>query len=182
MMTTDELKALIETLGVHPALGPTGEGWGIEQNPDELAAFLTAVDGVETVLEIGTGHKAGLARFLTYHLGMQVTTVDIHDYGHAYPEIAFRIAPVDPAALDDGYDLVILDGDHAYESVKADYERYAPRGRIVMFHDIAGLRDCAGVARFWQELAYTKKGNLRKYHYEALAADDFRSGIGWVDK
>jgi hypothetical protein len=180
-MDYESLKTLIETLGVHPVLGPTGQGWGIEQNAEELAAFLVELPEIHKVLEIGTGPSAGLARFMKHHLGWDVTTVDVNNYGHSFPGINFLlITPGEYPAFDEGFDLVILDGDHSYKGISADYEAYGELAPIVMIHDIAGLRDCEGVAKFWQELAYTKKGNLRKYFNEIVAEGEFRSGIGWV--
>lgn len=56
------------------------------------------------------------------------------------------------------YDLIFIDGDHTYEGVKHDFEKYKPllskRGYIV-FHDIDSnnrWRDNFGVYRFWNEL------------------------------
>ena len=34
------------------------------------------------------------------------------------------------------YDLVFIDGDHAYEAVAADYENVGKQARICAFHDI----------------------------------------------
>jgi predicted O-methyltransferase YrrM len=51
-------------------------------------------------------------------------------------------------------DFLFIDGDHAYDSVKTDFERYAPfmrSGGVVAFHDVAMGRP-SGVARFWSEL------------------------------
>ncbi len=51
-------------------------------------------------------------------------------------------------------DFLFIDGDHAYESVKTDFERYAPfmrTGGVVAFHDIA-MGAPSGVSRFWAEL------------------------------
>lgn len=184
-MNYEELIALIEDLGVHEELGPVGKGWDIEQNPHELATFLTALPEIHTVLEIGTGYKAGLARFMAQHLGWKVTSVDVVDYGHIYPGIEFLVKP-DPLLFQAReYDLVILDGNHAYEAVKTDYELYATRARgaeIVMFHDITGLRACEGAAKFWRELAYTKKGALRQGFHEVIADGPQRAGIGWMVK
>lgn len=110
---------------------------------------------------------------------MQVTSVDIVNYGHAFPGIDFQIGP--DLHLAAAYDLVIIDGDHTYDAVKADYAAYGPLGRIVMFHDIAGLRDCEGVARLWEEISRTKKGNLRAGFQEVIAEGPYRAGIGWVN-
>lgn len=181
-----ELKYVIEELGVHPALGPRGEGWGIEQNPHELATFLAAVPHeIETVLEIGTGYKAGLARFMAQFLGWQVTSVDIKDYGHSCPGVRFVVADsraLDLVEIDRIYDLVIIDGDHGYEAVMDDHDHYERLGSIIMFHDIAGERDCEGVARYWQEISRTGRGNLRIGFDEVIDQGSQRAGIGWYVK
>lgn len=47
---------------------------------------------------------------------------------------------------------LFIDGDHGYEAVRSDWERYAPLvrpGGHVVFHDVVGL---AGVARLWGEI------------------------------
>lgn len=184
MKTYDQLKALIERRGVHPVFGAAGEGWGIEQNADELARFLVHMQalGVESVLEIGTGWKAGLARFLHDDLGWQVVSVDIHDYGHQYAGITFILSdgvelPVFP---DKAFDLVIIDGDHSHEGVLRDddyYRKFA--AKVIAFHDIAGLRDCEGAAQYWREIAYS--GDILKPgHYEIVADTPERGGIGYV--
>jgi predicted O-methyltransferase YrrM len=48
------------------------------------------------------------------------------------------------------YDLVFIDGDHDYEGVKADWERYGCMGRMVAFHDIA--HPDHEVKRLWAEI------------------------------
>jgi predicted O-methyltransferase YrrM len=54
-------------------------------------------------------------------------------------------------------DILFIDGDHTYDSVRRDYELYAPlvrEGGIVAFHDIVdGPYEAVGDApRFWQEV------------------------------
>jgi len=53
-------------------------------------------------------------------------------------------------------DLLFIDGDHSYDGVKQDFEKYMPlvtQGGMVVLHDIAPhvLESCQ-VARFWNEL------------------------------
>lgn len=186
MRTRDEWQALIEQCGVHPVLGPEGDGYWIEQTPEELASFLVQLPPIATVLEVGTGFKAGLARFMDEFLVWKVTSIDIRNYGHAYAGIDFQVIEwprVEVAIFQEPFDLVIIDGDHAYEAVKEDYDHYNQYGKkVVAFHDIAGLRDCQGVEKFWREIAYTKTGKLRKGYFEAIAEHDKRSGLGWIAK
>jgi hypothetical protein len=170
----------IEQLGVHPLLGNEGEGWWIEQNPQELSEFLNVLPDIKTALEIGTGFKAGFARFMSQVMGWQVTTFDINGYGHSLPGVAIIVA--DTLVTDEKFDLVFIDGDHHYESVKRDYEAFSESAtKVIAFHDIAGLRDCEGVAKLWKEVAY-KNGKHRKGCYEAIAEGNQRSGIGWMVK
>lgn len=60
-----------------------------------------------------------------------------------------------------GLDFLLIDGDHDYEGVAADFELYAPLvrpGGLIAFHDIVPLREgderhtVGGVPRFWREL------------------------------
>jgi predicted O-methyltransferase YrrM len=63
-------------------------------------------------------------------------------------------------------DFLFIDGDHAYESVKADFQGYAPfvrSGGVVALHDIA-MGQPSGVSRFWSE--------LRKRHRHAEFVHD----------
>ena len=62
-------------------------------------------------------------------------------------------------------DVLFIDGDHAYEGVKTDFELYSPlvrEGGIIVFHDIMkdfrtrqGIQTeskTGGVPQFWQEI------------------------------
>lgn len=185
------MKELIEQLGVHEQLGPTGQGWGIEQNAEELAVFVAAMQalGVQTVLELGTGPQAGLARFMTQRLGWSVVSIDRNGPFTPVPGVTLIIADtaeaIDRLDFMEGqkFDLVIIDADHKYQAIKRDYGLYNPlAAKAVMFHDIAGLRACEGVAKFWQEISRVKSGNLRKGCYEAIVEGPQRAGIGWIEK
>lgn len=181
-MNQPDLQALITDCGVHEALGPTGRGWAIEQNSFELSTVLSELPPFKTVLEIGTGHKAGLARFLHTYLLCDVTTIDNKDYGHNLPGITFIVAgkPIDMPP----FDVVIIDGDNTYTQVSNDYGWYSQFAtKAVVITRIAGLRGCDGIAQWWNEVAYTKTGNrLRKGYRQVIAEGDNRAGIGWVIK
>lgn len=175
---------LIKDCGVHPAIGDEGAGYGIEQNPDELAQFLDAMYALEvkSILEIGTGPNSGLARFLAENLSWDVTSVDIHVPYYRSPFIGLIISP-DRVTFDRTFDVVLIDADHSYESVKADHLHYAQYAdKVVAFHDIVGLRDCEGAAKYWKEITYAKNKKRRKGYYEAIADGDNRIGIGWYLK
>jgi hypothetical protein len=56
------------------------------------------------------------------------------------------------------YDLVLIDADHTYEGVKADWYDYSPMAKIKVLHDVAapdghesdGKPNCVG--QFWREI------------------------------
>lgn len=182
MKSYDELKALIERRGVHAEFGDAGEGWGIEQNPHELATFLVRMQelGVQSVLEIGTGYKGGLSRFLVADMGWQVTSVDVQDYGHTFEGVEYVIPTYDTMIEHwiNTVDLVFVDGDHNYKSVKNDYAEYVMyASKVIAFHDIAGLRDCEGVAQLWREFRRAYKDSEMK----SVIASAKQSGIGWIE-
>lgn len=181
MTTVDELKTLIEQRGVHEEFGAIGENWAIEQTPYELAGFVVAMQelGVVSVLEIGTGYRGGLSRFLANDLHWKVTTVDSVQYDHRYEGVKYMILP---AETSEPFDLVFIDGDHTYEGVKADLEKWGARAvEAIAFHNIAGLRGCEGVAQYWHEISHGKFGKLKKGYHEIIEDGDKRSGIGWVE-
>lgn len=62
------------------------------------------------------------------------------------------------------YDAILIDGDHTYEGVRADWENYGPGARLVAFHDIvgSGCRDRrrgapVEVPRLWAEIKATHR-------------------------
>lgn len=51
----------------------------------------------------------------------------------------------------DKYDLCLIDGDHSYEGVKADFNTMKDNANVLVFHDTVSSV-CPGVIQFWQEL------------------------------
>jgi len=53
-------------------------------------------------------------------------------------------------------DILLIDGDHSYDGVKADYEKYEPfvkDGGLILLHDV--LWEKKGVPKFfWEEIGY----------------------------
>ena len=73
-------------------------------------------------------------------------------------------------------DFLFIDGDHTYEGVRTDFERYAPLvrpGGLIALHDIVEMpgRPEYGVARFWREL----RG---RFGGREIVEDPTRGGFG----
>ena len=86
------------------------------------------------------------------------TLAAYHDprYGGFSRLLRTRFNAAAPAFQPASIDLLHIDGQHDYDSVRGDYELWAPRlseQGVVLFHDI-GVRSAGfGVWRLWEELA-----------------------------
>ena len=58
---------------------------------------------------------------------------------------------VDEVAKGAPYDFCLIDGDHSYDGVNADWLNYGPMCKVVAFHDILPRPD-SEVSRLWQEI------------------------------
>lgn len=129
-----------------------------QQKPDELARFGLWVISKRywDILEIGT-HSGGTAWFLSV-IGANVTAIDL-DLSHAIKATGVTFVQADSREYvpPSTYDLVFIDGDHSYNAVKLDWERFRrfvrPHGAVA-FHDIVQHPPevPCDVHRLWQEI------------------------------
>jgi hypothetical protein len=162
----------VQQIGAPQAILPAGAGWGISQSPKEAAAFLAVMHarGVRSMLEIGT-FTGGFARFCGEVMGWDVVSVDVQRpiVTRGYTFVHSASADYTPEGR---FDLVFLDGDHSYEGVKADYERFLPYAdNAIALHDVFGNHACEGVRDFFAEIdgpEWTVEG-----------APDWPLGIAW---
>lgn len=183
----------------------TFSGRNASQHPDELAEFIALLlrEGVRSYLEIGARHGDTFHQVaLNLDTPSTMVAVDLpggnwgvtssrshldraagsaRDMGHAVSTVlgdsrSEGIVSIVRAA--GPFDAVLIDGDHLYEGVKADWLNYGPMARMVAFHDIAGegvLQKSSKlpveVPRLWNEI----KGDFR--HVEIVAPGS-AMGIG----
>jgi len=125
--------------------------------------------GARTILEIGTRWGTSTLAFLhgihdRGHKNLKLYSMDIEDCTGVVkdPELKkhWEFMQGDSKTLpwDKEIDVLLIDGDHSYEGVKADYERFEPfvkEGGIILMHDV--LWPHKGVVRFfWDEVDYPK--------------------------
>lgn len=165
--------ALLPLMGTYDPLGqfgPRQEGHGLRiwQFAPQFAPYLhdLSAENIHSYLEIGLQWGGCFAFTVEYlsrfsHLE-RAWDVDIvpcplaRNYDR--PGVEFLMMHSQSMAFHDTiagqhFDLVLIDGDHNYRAVKADYElivRECSPGFIV-FHDIANAV-CPGVGQFWNEL------------------------------
>lgn len=135
-------------------------GVSCQQVPDEFAQAIAAMQ--ESVREIDNYLEIGVAAGgTTYHMNYffspeKIVLVDdnMHPKAPLRPEILDGLTrrkeiigksgsdavKAEVAALGLKYDLIVIDGDHSYEGVKADVDNYLPYladGGFLLFHDSA---------------------------------------------
>lgn len=135
-------------------------GVNCQQVPDEFAQAIAAMQ--ESVREIDNYLEIGVAAGgTTYHMNYffspeKIVLVDdnMHPKAPLRPEILDGLTrrkeiigksgsdavKAEVAALGLKYDLIVIDGDHSYEGVKADVDNYLPYladGGFLLFHDSA---------------------------------------------
>ncbi|MFP4538472.1 MAG: class I SAM-dependent methyltransferase [Dichotomicrobium sp.] len=177
--------------------GFSGRKWPqVQSELAEFIALLQA-EGVRSYLEIGclygdTFHAVGMA----LPEGARLVAVDLPGWKHGQPigrhphsgeylkragaDLSRRGRKVD-VLLGDSHDVevvnavaalgpfdaVLIDGDHTPEGCAEDWRDYGPLGRIVAFHDIAGIPavrsvfETARQNRLWREIvAGEPKGGI----------------------
>ena len=180
MITVETLELEIKDCGCEQGIKncplPAGAGWGISQNPKELAAFLYRMHrvGVKSVLELGTGKTGGLARFMAERMGWYVTSIDTHKPRPEPKSYRFIQGNTRDVMVHEMYDLVFIDAEHSYDAVSADYRRFGDLAvQAVAFHDVNEKHP--GILQFFNELSDLHGGSQR------VISKDWPCGIGWIE-
>jgi predicted O-methyltransferase YrrM len=169
------------------------------QAPWELERLVALHEELQPkrVLEIGAWHGGTLRFWLRPH-GSKVVVIDDEmrraadweEWAEAAGSDLYLLQGtsqdarvVHAAATLGPYDFVFIDGDHTYDSVRADWENYSPLvvpGGVVVFHDIYE-RPAYGVWRLWDEITSAPGSrHMTICQNEVLPGNEGRCGIGIV--
>lgn len=158
--------------------GVSGEAW--PQDIQEISAFrmLLRLKGVKRYLEIGS-RNGDTFHYIVSALGPDAWGVAVDWPGHgegeatslqrltktvaALPAKAIVGSSQDEAVIfavnaNGPYDAILIDGDHTYEGVMADWRVYGQLAPIVAFHDIANA--LTGVPEAWDAVSYMTKAEV----------------------
>lgn len=186
----------------------TRSGRNASQNEYELRSLIALMQqrGVRSYLEIGARHGDTFFEVMTslpkgsFGLAMDLpgglwgTEKSKNALKEAAAELkvmgydvmvslcdSTKPASVEMAGLYAPFDAILIDGDHLYEGVKADWLNYGPMGKMVAFHDIVGHDQAekvygnkVEVPRLWAEI---KASGVETVEF---VAPDSKMGIGVV--
>ena len=143
---------------------------GLWQKPDQLAPLIKFLLNenrtIGSLLEVGT-YKASTFLILREFLSLKNNnllsmTIDpnkqISEEFINFFNINYKQSSIHD--LDEAYDLIFIDGDHAYDSVKSDYEKaLSLNPKYILFHDIQD-KYCPGVVALWNEIKSEGMNNM----------------------
>lgn len=137
---------------------------------DTAMCFRAAPKKELVILEIGVKEGCSTSAFLK-GLALRkkqgdwgsgtLYSIDIKDCSGSIRESkenwVFILGDSKTTAWDRKIDVLFIDGDHTYEGVKADYNKYFPfvdKGGIIFMHDVGHPK--LEVKKFWEEITLPK--------------------------
>ena len=143
---------------------------GLWQKPDQLAPLIKFLlnenHTIDSFLEVGT-YKASTFLILREFLSLKNNnlfsmTIDpnkqVSEEFISFFNINYKQSSIHD--LEGGYDLIFIDGDHAYDSAKSDYEKaLSLNPKYILFHDIQD-KYCPGVVALWNEIKSAGMNNV----------------------
>lgn len=140
---------------------------GLWQFPDELADLLIFLQNqnIKSFLNIGTFNSLTfnfIADYLNTINKTECITIDPIYHDRILKNEYTYLTTTSEFFVGQKFDLVFIDGDHVYDSVKKDYENVGQHSKFCVFHDIDDdfIRNTTacygGVPRFWEEIKVNK--------------------------
>lgn len=171
-----------EKLGVFPPELSSffGTGLYIWQYPNQFSDYIVQLSklGIRSYMEIGVRHGGTFVTTIEYlkRFGRmdKAVAVDINDCPSvseycssnsfaSFLKMNTRSEAFKGYMRQNHFDLVLIDGDHAYEGCKNDFDAVKDSADMLAFHDIEESA-CPGVARVWNDLR--KSGSSEYDFYE----------------
>ena len=163
------------------------------QNIKEYRFFLEFLEsyfknrGIANPIIVELGVRGGCQkRYYEQILGAKYIGIDIDDT-YSVPDILGNTHdPQTLVALKDllkgePINVLFIDADHAYESVKKDFGIYGFLTKnIIAFHDIR--TEQVEVKRFWEELLVTSNAWIKMMFYQKNILRPYQYGIGVIIK
>ena len=139
---------------LRPYVGTGVKHW---QYPSQFAPYLAhaARLGVRSYLEIGVRHGGTFLITKALLKPQRAVGVDIDRVpalaGHELLQADSRSRRFGRLAASQTWDLVLVDGNHAYDAVRSDVDTVLPHANAIALHDIVDQAS-PGVRRAWAEL------------------------------
>lgn len=172
-----------ETGHFPPSLEPSvGQGLLCWQYPNQFSKYLVHLSrqGIESYMEIGVRHGGTFVITIEYlsrfHPIREALGVDLGRSStlREYAEARTGVTVIQASSHDEGFkqrvrghegfDLVLIDGDHTLEGCREDFELVRDRGRVLVFHDIVS-QPTPGVTAVWQEVKRLHGGLFDFYEF-----------------
>lgn len=184
-MTNEEIKQVVNKI----------KGWSSLEDMDVLIKHCQQLPENPVILEIGTGMGRSSLLMALIRPDAQIHTMDafgmvgqieLHsktgfmfnrdnvEYAEkiwkefGVTNIILHIGDCHTLPWDKQTDLIFIDGDHRYDGIKADYERFYPfvkKGSYMLFHDANTRSGLCEVPQFFEDLL--KNNPSLDYHVEA---------------
>ena len=140
--------------------------FGILQRKNEFFKFLNWLEtncDLNSYLEIGC--SGGGTSFYFNKLFKEGLSIDLVSCWNKEALQQFQpkwdqiVGNANDIKLDKQFDFIFIDGDHSYEGVKKDYEKWKDKCKIMAFHDIVVYQPTNNkdVKTFWDELKLKHK-------------------------
>ena len=153
---------IISQVGLHLRHLRICKGLQAVQYADELAAFLCFLydKNVASYMEVGCSKGGTFFLVDSYlrrcnpvferSLAIDPAPIIVALEQYTWPNVRYEQKRFAEVKLDCKWDLCLIDGDHSYPAVKADFEKAKSACKIIALHDIALKR--SGVPQLWAEL------------------------------